>query len=163
MIGRDKDADLGTSPVERVVHQLLRNLGELLPETVADVAASEKLVTGGPEELPPGLRDAKSVLERKVNLSLPPLHNGCAGVDLDVLRGLQAAADGGLPEAHARLGFRGGRAGVVGGLARAARVHVAHQEDAMTRGGRRGEVEREHRVHHALGSEVQERAVRFGQ
>lgn len=95
MIGRDKDADLGTSPVERVVHQLLRNLGELLPETAADVAASEKLVTGGPEELPPGLRDAKSVLERKVNLSLPPSNNGCAGVDLDVLRGLQAAARNG--------------------------------------------------------------------
>lgn len=94
MIDRDRDADLGSSPAERLVHQVLKNLGELLPETADDVSASEKFVAG-PLDLPAGLRDPGAVFDRKVELRLPPLTEPCAVVDRGVVDGLRAAARNG--------------------------------------------------------------------
>jgi hypothetical protein len=89
----DDDLDLGSSPVERVVHRLLRRHGELLPETAEDVAASEASLKR--EALPPGLRDPSSVFTRKVKFSLPPAAPPATGVDLGVVEGFRAAARGG--------------------------------------------------------------------
>lgn len=87
------DLDLGSSPVERVVHRLLRRHGELLPETADDVAASEASLKREP--LPPGLRDPNSVFSRKVKFSLPPTAPPATGVNLGVVEGFRAAARGG--------------------------------------------------------------------
>jgi len=95
MTGHDENAGLGDSPVEKAVHQLLRRLGELLPETAEDVAASEDRFKGDPNELPESLRDPEAILGRKVNLKLPPVQTSGPAIDISVVNGLRAAARNG--------------------------------------------------------------------
>ncbi len=95
MTGHDENADLGDSPVEKVVHQLLRRLGELLPETAEDVAASEKRFKGDPNGLPESLRDPEVVLRRKVELKLSQPEARGPAIDISVVNGLRAAARNG--------------------------------------------------------------------
>ncbi len=95
MTEHERKADLGDSPVEKVVHQLLRRLGELLPETAEDVAASEKRFKGDPNDLPESLRDPEAILRRKVELKLPLPEAGGSVIDINVVRGLRAVARNG--------------------------------------------------------------------